>query len=175
MFIAENLFSAKPKLFSMKVSILLISGLILIVSCNQSDEKIIQLQQKVDSLQMKLSDTYKPGFGEFMMYVQWHHAKLWFAGQNENWKLADFEVHEIMETVDNIRKFETDRPEAKLIGWISPVVDSINMSIQQKDLLFFRKSYTSLTYTCNLCHKAAKYGFTVIKIPDIQIFSNQDF
>ena len=35
-----------------------------------------------------------PGFEEFMSNIQAHHAKLWFAGQNHNWKLADFEIHE---------------------------------------------------------------------------------
>jgi hypothetical protein len=158
----------------MKTPLIIICILILI-SCNESNEKIVKLQYQVDSLKSQISETYKPGFGEFMTYIQAHHAKLWFAGQNENWQLADFETHEIMETVENIKKYETNRTEAKLIGWISPMLDSVNMSIQQKNLIFFRKSFSSLTNTCNLCHKAAKFGFNVVKIPESQIFSNQDF
>ena len=51
-----------------------------------------------------LSNAYKPGFGEIMNSVQINHSKLWFAGTNKNWKLAEFEVHEIMELLDDVTK-----------------------------------------------------------------------
>lgn len=68
-----------------------------LISCNQQTDQIQFLQKRVDSLDHKVAGTYKPGFGEFMSDIQVHHNKLWFAGQNQNWKLADFEIHEIME------------------------------------------------------------------------------
>jgi len=46
-----------------------------------------------------------------MSGVQAHHSKLWSAGQNQNWKLADFEIHEIMEAIDNIQKYQSERKE----------------------------------------------------------------
>jgi len=52
--------------------------------------------------------SYKPGFGEFMGGIQVHHEKLWFAGTNQNWKLAGFEIHEIKESMDDIRKYCTN-------------------------------------------------------------------
>ncbi|MBL0268653.1 MAG: hypothetical protein IPP99_08310 [Chitinophagaceae bacterium] len=52
-------------------------------SCKQqTDNK--QLQNRIDSLEIQLANSYKPGFGELMSSIQTHHAKLWFAGQNEN-------------------------------------------------------------------------------------------
>ena len=39
-----------------------------------------------------------------MSGIQVHHEKLWFAGTAKNWRLADFEIHEIMEAVDDIAK-----------------------------------------------------------------------
>jgi hypothetical protein len=156
-------------------ALLILMTTVVLISCSQSNEKVSQMQNRIDSLQKMLTETYKPGFGELMTYVQSHHAKLWFAGQNENWKLADFEIHEIMEAVENVKKYETDRKESKLIPMIAPALDTVNMAIQQKNLLFFRKSYTSLTNTCNLCHRAANFEFNVVKIPETQTFSNQDF
>jgi len=35
---------------------------------------------------------YVPGLGELMAGQQVRHAKLWFAGENENWRLAAYEV-----------------------------------------------------------------------------------
>lgn len=154
--------------------ILLIILTLVFFACNQqTDNKV--LQSRIDSLESKLADTYKPGFGEFMSGIQTHHSKLWFAGQNENWKLADFEVHEIMEAIEDIQKFQTERKESQMIGMINPALDSINNAIQQKNPALFKSSYTLLTYTCNNCHRAADFEFNVVKIPDTQPFSNQDF
>jgi hypothetical protein len=69
--------------------------LVSMVACNQPSPKIEVLRGRIDSLELKVADAYKPGFGEFMGNIQVHHNKLWFAGQNENWKLAGFELHEI--------------------------------------------------------------------------------
>jgi hypothetical protein len=143
-------------------------------ACNQqTDNKV--LQNRIDSLESKLAHSYKPGFGEFMSGIQAHHSKLWFAGQNENWKLADFEVHEIMEAMEDIRKFQTERKESRMIEMIEPALDSITNAIQQRNTTLFKTSYTLLTHTCNNCHRAADFEFNVVKIPETQPFSNQDF
>jgi len=57
----------------------------------------------------------RPGFDDFMSSVQIHLAKSWFAGKNENWRLADFEIHEITEKIEAIRTFQSDRKETQLI------------------------------------------------------------
>ena len=144
-------------------------------SCNQDSVNTEVLQSRVESLESKLADAYKPGFGEFMSAIQAHHAKLWFAGQNKNWKLADFEVHEIMENFDAIKKYRAERKESEVIGMINPAVDSVNNAIQLKNSALFKSSFMLLTNTCNNCHRDVHFEFNVVKIPDFQPFSNQDF
>jgi len=143
--------------------------------CSQPNENTQLLESRIDSLERKLADTYKPGFGEFMSSIQVHHNKLWFAGQNENWRLADFEIHEIKETLEAIKKYQTERTESQKIGMLNPALDSVNNAIQQKSVSLFKSSFTLLTNTCNNCHRAADFEFNVVKIPDSQPFSNQDF
>lgn len=144
-------------------------------SCTQQKDNTVILQNRIDSLKHELADTYKPGFGEFMSSVQVHHAKLWFAGQNQNWKLADFEIHEMMEAIDNIQKYQTERKESKQITMINPALDSVNAAIEKKDPSLFKSSFILMTNTCNNCHHAVDFGFNVVKIPDTAPFSNQDF
>ncbi|MGE5413642.1 MAG: hypothetical protein ACM3NW_05660, partial [Syntrophomonadaceae bacterium] len=38
-----------------------------------------------------------PGLGELMTFNQMRHAKLWFAGEAGNWKLARYELDELGE------------------------------------------------------------------------------
>ena len=148
---------------------------IVIFSCNAEKDKTERMQATIDSLQKKISETYKPGLGEFMSGIQTHHAKLWFAGQNQNWPLADFEVHEIGEALEDIKKFCSDRPEVAAVGMINAAVDSVNNAIQQKDLQLFKGSFILLTNTCNNCHKATDHGFNVVTIPTNPPVVNQDF
>jgi len=148
---------------------------IFLTACNQQVDNSKQLQSQIDSLQSKLENSYKPGFGEFMSSVQTHHAKLWFAGTNNNWKLAEFEVHEIEEALEDIQMFNSDRSEAKAIGMINPSIDSVSNAIKQKNPEQFRSSYILLTNTCNNCHKATEHEFNVVIIPSSPPVSNQSF
>ena len=149
--------------------------LLLITSCNSKSSNSQRLEARIDSIETKLANTYKPGLGEFMSGIQVHHAKLWFAGQNQNWELADFELHEIFEALDDIKSFNTDRPEIKSLQMIYAPLDSLNKSVQEKNLSSFKSNFILLTSTCNDCHHDTDHGFNVIKIPDAPPFSNQDF
>jgi len=156
-------------------TIIFFCSLPMILSCNQKTNGNQKLQIRVDSLEKKLANTYKPGLGEFMSGIQIHHAKLWFAGLNQNWKLAGFELHEIMEALDDIKTFNSDRPEVKSLAMIYLPLDSLNKSVQQKNLSSFKSNFILLTTACNNCHRDTQHGFNVVKIPDTPPFSNQDF
>jgi hypothetical protein len=157
----------KKSIFSILVCILF--------SCNQGGPDTITLQTRIDSLQRKLDKSYKPGLGEFMSGIQVHHAKLWFAGGAGNWDLADFEMKEIQEAIENIQIYCADRPEAASIPMINPALDSMNISIRDRDIVRFKNSYNLLTNSCNGCHRVTKHAFNVIQIPAEPPFSNQSF
>lgn len=145
---------------------------VLILSCGDGNEK---LNSRIDSLEQKISLAYKPGLGEFMSYIQVHHAKLWFAAENENWKLANFELGELRETVSNIQKYVQYRKESQQVAVLYPVLDSVLASINTQDKVQFNANYNTLTNTCNNCHKLVNYDFNKVKIPDSPPYSNQDF
>ncbi len=147
----------------------------ILCACNNQQQTIQSLQLQIDSLQKHIHNSYKPGFGEFMSSIQVHHEKLWFAGINQNWKLADFEITEIKESLEDIQIYCTDRPETKSISMIDSPLDSINHAIEQKDLPSFKNSFITLTNTCNNCHRATEHGFNIIRIPTTPPFSNQEF
>jgi hypothetical protein len=149
--------------------------MIAFVACHSTYVPNKDLQSQIDSLQTQINNAYKPGLGEFMSGIQVHHEKLWFAGTAQNWRLADFEIHEIMEAVDDIKKYASDRPETKSIVMLQPAIDSLNNSIQQKNVQAFKQNFITLTNTCNNCHTSVNYNFNNIKIPETPPFSNQVF
>ena len=155
--------------------IILIFSIITIVACQNTYVPNKDLQSQIDSLKTQINNAYKPGLGEFMSSIQVHHEKLWFAGTAQNWQLADFEIHEMMEAVDDIKEYASDRPETKYIVMLQPVIDSLNKSIQQKNEPMFKQSFILLTNTCNNCHTTVNYNFNKVKIPETPPFSNQVF
>ena len=159
----------------MKRTCIILCTLLIFCGCNEQPGKIEALQSKVDSLQSRIDKAYKPGLGEFMSSIQVHHEKLWFAGQYQNWQLANFEINEIKESLDAIKYYCSDRPEVKSIGMLNPAINSINDAIQQKNVTYFKNGFILLTNTCNSCHQATEHVFNVIKIPDTPPFSNQEF
>jgi hypothetical protein len=148
---------------------------VLFASCSTSSTQNAALQQQVDSLKQQLAQTYRPGLGEFMMGIQVHHAKIWFAGKNQNWNLADFEVGEIRETLEDVKKYCTDRPEIKSLPIIYPALDSMSNAIKAKSLKRFETSFTFLTASCNNCHQNTHHQFNVIKIPGTPPATNQQY
>ena len=142
---------------------------------SSSDNQKEALQRQVDSLKQQLAQTYRPGLGEFMMGIQVHHAKIWFAGKNQNWDLANFEVGEIKETLEDVKKYCTDRPEIISLPIIYPALDSISNAIKAKSLKRFEANFVFLTNSCNSCHQSTHHQFNVIKTPDTPPATNQEY
>jgi hypothetical protein len=159
----------------MKKIFIFFAAALLLSACSNNSNEIKSLQTKVDSLQTKLNNTYSAGFGEMMTNIQIHHAKLWFAGKNENWDLANYEIAEIKETFADIEQFQKSRPESEMVPMIEPAIDSVTQAVAGKSPKMFASSFKLLTSTCNDCHLATDHSYNVITIPQTPPFTNQNF
>jgi hypothetical protein len=108
---------------------------------------------------------YEPGLVEFMMHVQTHHAKLWLAGNARNWELADYQVDELKELLEDIAKripVYKEVPVSKLIEATAMVpIGDVEAAIKAR--------------ACNSCHEAANRGFIIVQRPATSSFPNQSF
>ena len=62
-----------------------------------------------------------PGLGEYMTTIQLHTGKLWFAAKAGNWELAAYEIHELEETMESVKKLNVEKNGVKISG----VMDSV--------------------------------------------------
>ena len=132
------------------------------------------MKSQIVSLHTEL-DNYKPGLGTIMMDLQAHHSKLWFAGSNSNWKLADFQLEEIEEAIEDVEKFHSTRPEAKSISMLDNAMSQVESAIDGRNRIAFETSFNILTQTCNSCHQVNNVGFNEIRVPEKNPFANQKF
>lgn len=123
---------------------------------------------------------YVPGMGEIMGATQMRHSKLWFAGREKNWALADYELYEIREGLDDAVTyhpvFKEGVPVSKILEkFMAPPLKALGKAIKTEDAGKFAKAFDALTNACNACHRTAGRGFIVIRRPDVSPYSNQDF
>jgi hypothetical protein len=123
-----------------------------------------------------------PGLGEIMTLNQMRHAKLWRAGEAQNWSLAAYELDELQEGFDDVVRFhpthkDSPLPLSELVPKImAEPMQQVRRAVDSKDRDAFGVAYDGLTKACNSCHQATNFGFNVVKRPtDASWFSNQDF
>ncbi|MEO6421319.1 MAG: hypothetical protein ABIR84_01160 [Candidatus Nitrotoga sp.] len=128
---------------------------------------------------LNVNHTYTPGLGEIMVGIQLRHAKLWYAGTASNWKLAEYELEEILEGFDDAKKYQPDfkgKPIAEMIDSItSGPVEKLEQAIKVKDKTAFKKSFDGMSQACNTCHTANGYGFISIQRPTHPPLTNQRY
>ena len=123
--------------------------------------------------------SYAPGLADIMIMTQVRHAKLWLAGDVGNWDLADYEIDELKEGLEDVVKYfpkYKDVPVGQMIeGTIMTPIGEVEGAIKARDRARFVAAYNNLTAACNTCHQSANRPFIVIQRPTGSAFPNQSF
>jgi hypothetical protein len=140
--------------------------------CGRQDNAIQALEARVQKL-----EAAAPGVGSTMSAVQMHFAKLYFAGQVQNWGLAEFELHEVEE---NLEKAVALRPEEKGVNLVNLTdafkrtqLTALRQAIENKNTHAFEGAYNEAIAVCNGCHEETARPFLVITLPTAPPVTNQ--
>ncbi len=123
---------------------------------------------------------YRPGLGDMMtMTVQPRHIKLGLAGQAKNWSYAAYELHELEEAfqrVTGVWPHWQSFPIAEMLANVTrEPLAALEQAIKSRDPDHFAAAYRQLTEACDTCHQAADRAVIVIRVPDSDMFPDQDF
>lgn len=121
-----------------------------------------------------VSQPYGPRLGDIMGATQLRHMKLWYAGAQKNWPLAQYELGQIKASFGDAMTYYPGLPLADMTIMDKPAA-AIGAAIAAKDSQRFASAFRTLTAGCNECHKAQGMGFIQIKVPTASPFANQDF
>lgn len=127
------------------------------------------------------SEPYAPGLGEIMSLQQMRHAKLYFAGQAENWELAAYELDEIGEGFDDVLKYHPTHkdspvaPKDAIPRIVTEPLRQLTAAVEKKDSAAFGPAFDALTAACNNCHEATNFGFNIVQTPTSNPYPNQQF
>ena len=124
---------------------------------------------------------FTPGLGEIMAQTSTRHAKLWFAGQEQNWALAAYEIDELKEGMEDAGNYHPThknitQPIPELITkTMNQPLNDLEQTIKDKNRQAFIENYDKLTAACNACHQGTEFGFNVVTRPSFNPFANQAF
>src|SRR3984957_11056046 len=97
---------------------------------------------------------FNPGVGELMnLIVQPRHTKLWLAGRDANWSLADYEIKELRAALANVAKARPVFREQKVADNVETFLGgpfrAVEESIRDRDATKFAAAYASVNAGCN--------------------------
>jgi cytochrome c556 len=120
-----------------------------------------------------------PELGQQMLELQLRHARLWSAGQGEDWTLVLFQVTELGETAKEIVATNPDHAAlqpARLAEVMPPMLDpafkALRDSADHRSRQEFEQAYDQLSAACTACHTAASHDFLVIGRPTTPTLDN---
>ena len=123
---------------------------------------------------------YRPVTSDLMnAIIQPRHIKLWLAGQAQNWVLADYERHNLQGAFRRLATAIPDYKGSKMTDLIDTFTSQsfadLDAAIKAKDEAGFVKAYGALTDGCNACHQSTDHAMAQIKVPDRDVFPDQEF
>ena len=123
--------------------------------------------------------TAAPELGTQMLELQIRHARLWQAGEAQNWMLAQFQLAELRESLAGIVEsngehaaLQPQRLAQVLPAMTDPALAQLQDAIDAQDKARFEAGYDALSAGCNACHAAAGHGFLVIQRPRTPLLDN---
>ena len=141
--------------------------------------RIAPIEESLKRVQVEFATAKElaPGLGEYMTTIQLHAGKLWFAARAGNWELAAYELHELEETMEAVKKLNAEKNGVKISNVMDAVLQTqiaqLEKSIKQKSQTEFQNAYDETLSACNGCHTESGHKFIQIIRPSAPPVTNQ--
>jgi hypothetical protein len=127
------------------------------------------LRAEVEELRRKL-----PSQSHTMEDVDYHFANLWFAGEAENWPLAEFYLNETVSHIGWATRVVPVRPTSNGPLDLRPIFETMRNyslaelrdAVEAEDVAAFGDAYRHAMEECHACHVAAEKPYLRPHIPE---------
>jgi len=118
------------------------------------------------SLTLEQIAQIQPGLGTLMIEFGHRFYVAYYAAKANNWELADYEIHELIEAQEVA---EVTRPKytEDLKAFEHGALAQLQQTIKTKDWKQFEVKYAETTKACNACHTKNGHPYIQYKLPKI--------
>ena len=136
-------------------------------ACNQKTDKETSQGDWIrgtEKEQIKTIEKQFRGFDNAMVETGYRYQELYWAGQDQNWGYADYQIEKIRIAIENGLERRPKRTKSAE-HFLTYVLPEMKKSIESKDTIIFNKGFQMLTINCNSCHAMEKVPFFTVKMP----------
>jgi len=145
--------------------------ILILLSCkNNQQEAKGEWISGTNEEQLKTIEKHFRGFDIAMIEVDYRYQELYWAGKDNNWDYASYQLDKIKLTIENALQRRPKRANSAE-NFLQNVLPEMKKSLGSKDTAIFNKTFEILTLSCNSCHIAEKVPFFTVK-PPVQRFSS---
>lgn len=116
-------------------------------------------QEKIDALERNIG-----GFGTAMREVDHRYQELYWAGKDENWEYADYQLEDLEEAIENGIERRPKRAQSAK-HFLDVTIPDMEDAIRSKDSTTFFVEFERLRTGCNNCHQMEDVPFIQVGIP----------
>jgi hypothetical protein len=113
----------------------------------------------------KLVSKHLRGFDSTMVEVGYRYTELFWAGRDENWEFAAYQLDKIRHTID-LGTERRPKRAASAENFMTNTVPMMSEAIAKKDSALFEARFKQLTLSCNMCHSMEKMPFVQVHPPE---------
>jgi hypothetical protein len=150
-----------------RVLIILVSVAAFIACKNKSNNPQGEWITGTEQEKIKTIEKQFRGFDHAMVETGYRYQELYWAGQDENWEYADYQLEKIKIAIENGLERRPKRAKSAA-HFLNHVLPEMKKSVQSKDTVIFNKGFRALTTNCNSCHTMEKVPFFIVQIPTVR-------
>lgn len=103
-----------------------------------------------------------------MVETGYKYQELYWAGQDENWQYAEYQLEKIKVAIENGLERRPKRANSAE-HFLTYVLPEMQKSIESKDTIIFNKGFQMLRSECRNCYIKENVPFIQSVIPEVRI------
>ncbi len=142
-------------------------AVIVISSCQQDTEKTYDTRWAGETMEEILAsfESQFGGFSQAMKEVNYRYNELYWAGMDQNWGYAGYQLDKLLGATRNgfIRRPDREPSAAQFVNNTSP---QLMEAIEAGDKELFVERFNRFVESCNTCHEMEDVAFIQTVIPE---------
>jgi hypothetical protein len=108
------------------------------------------------------------GFDMAMVETGYRHVELYWAGQDENWAYAEYQVEKLQLAIERGLERRPARAESAQ-QYLELALPEMENAVKERDKELFNRTFETFTESCNACHHSEQVPHFNVQIPENRI------
>lgn len=138
-------------------------GLFFLISCNKKKAQGNWIKG-TEQEKIKITENQFRGFDMAMVETDYRYQELYWAGQDENWEYANYQLKKIEKAIKNGLERRPKRAKSAEF-FLNITIPEMEKALKKKNKQVFNQTFKSMTNSCIACHSMEQVPYFTVKEP----------